>query len=93
MVYSGRKNMCSFFHGKEKIIECFYGFIDTDYIASDFISLRKDSPQKSYRSEQCMKPPVKNGKEGKSLDWPRDLAEKVPVSPYFCPVLNEKSHK
>ena len=40
-----------------------------------------------------MKPPAKNGKEGKSLDWPRDLAEKVPVSPYFCPVLNEKSHK
>lgn len=38
--------MCSFFHGKEKIIECFYGFIDTDYIASDFISLRKDSPKK-----------------------------------------------
>lgn len=46
MVYSGRKIMCSFFHGKEKIIECFYGFIDTDYIASDFISLRKDSPKK-----------------------------------------------
>lgn len=35
-VYSGRKNMCSFFHGKEKIIECFYGFIDTDYIDSGF---------------------------------------------------------
>lgn len=40
-----------------------------------------------------MKLPAKNGKEGKSPDWPRDLAEKVPVSPYFCPVLNEKSHK
>lgn len=44
--------MCSFFHGKEKIIECFYGFIDTDYINSGFLFLRKDSPQKSYRSEQ-----------------------------------------
>lgn len=43
--------MCSFFHGKEKIIECFYGFIDTDYINSGFLFLRKDSPQKSYRSE------------------------------------------
>ncbi|ERJ82535.1 hypothetical protein HMPREF1988_01498 [Porphyromonas gingivalis F0185] len=40
-----------------------------------------------------MKPPAKKGKRGESLDWPRDLAEKVPVSPYFCPVLNEKSHK
>ncbi len=86
--------MCSFFHGKEKIIECFYGFIDTDYIASDFISLRKDSPKKVIdRSSISMKPPGKNGKEGKSLDWPRDLVENVPVSPYFCPVLNEKSHK
>ena len=44
--------MCSFFHGKEKIIECFYGFIYTDYINSGFLFLRKDSPQKSYRSEQ-----------------------------------------
>ncbi len=86
--------MCSFFHGKEKIIECFYGFIDTDYIASDFISLRKDSPKKVIdRSSISMKPPAKKGKRGESPDWPRDLAEKVPVSPYFCPVLNEKSHK
>ena len=87
--------MCSFFHGKEKIIECFYGFIDTDYIASDFISLRKDSPKKVSinGSSISMKPPAKKGKRGESPDWPRDLVENVPVSPYFCPVLNEKSHK
>lgn len=86
--------MCSFFHGKEKIIECFYGFIDTDYINSGFLFLRKDSPQKSYRSEQYKhETSGEKRKEGESPDWPRDLAEKVPVSPYFCPVLNEKSHK
>ncbi|KGL48535.1 hypothetical protein HQ49_04915 [Porphyromonas gulae] len=86
--------MCSFFHGKEKIIECFYGFIDTDYINSGFLFLRKDSPQKSYRSEQYKhETSGEKGKRGESPDWPRDLAEKVPVSPYFCPVLNEKSHK
>lgn len=58
--------MCSFFHGKEKIIECFYGFIDTDYIASDFISLRKDSPKKVSinGSSINMKPPAKKGKRG-----------------------------
>ena len=45
------------------------------------------------RSSISMKPPAKKGKRGELPDWPRDLAEKVPVSPYFCPVLNEKSHK
>ena|GEM_PF-3159608 len=59
-----------------------------------FYLAQKGFAQESIdRSCINMKPPAKNGKEGKSLDWPRDLVENVPVSPYFCPVLNEKSHK
>lgn len=37
---------------KKKSSNVFYGFIDAVYINSGFLFLRKDSPQKSYRSEQ-----------------------------------------
>lgn len=59
------------------------------YLAQKGFAQESIDQRKQYKHETS----GEKWKRGESPDWPRDLAEKVPVSPYFCPVLNEKSHK